>query len=120
MFERIGETTPPCGQPLSVSWYSQSCRYPALSMFRMSRKNRRSWIFSASIPRRNLMIKAPETVGDVTLDEPRGPAPGVVDLPQRGMTPSPFPEPVGPVGKPWLVNCLKEQANHFTNQLVGP
>src|SRR6266508_2402035 len=68
----------------------------------------------------DLMIKAPETVGDVTLDEPRGPAPGVVDLPQRGMTPSPFPEPVGPVGKPWLVNCLKEQANHFTNQLVGP
>ena len=27
-----GDTTPPCGQPLSVSWYSQSSRYPALSM----------------------------------------------------------------------------------------
>ena len=37
---RIGDTTPPCGQPLSVSWYSQSSRYPAFSMFRMSLRNR--------------------------------------------------------------------------------
>jgi hypothetical protein len=28
----VGDTTPPCGHPLSVSWYSQSSRYPALSM----------------------------------------------------------------------------------------
>jgi hypothetical protein len=66
------------------------------------------------------MIKAPETIGDITLDKPRGPAPGVVYLPQRGMTPSPFPEPVGLVGKPRLLDRLKKQANRFANQLIGP
>ena len=40
---------PPCGVPLSVSLNSQSSRYPARSMPRMSRRNRWSSIFSASI-----------------------------------------------------------------------
>src|SRR4051812_36406880 len=49
MFERTGDTTPPCGQPLSVSRYCQSSRYPALSMLAIIRRNLLSWIFSARI-----------------------------------------------------------------------
>ena len=49
MFERTGDTTPPCGAPLSVSWYFQSSRYPAFSICLMSRRNRLSWIFSDRI-----------------------------------------------------------------------
>src|SRR6266852_1838259 len=45
----MGETTPPCGTPLSVSWYFQSSRYPAFSMLRISRSNLLSWIFSDRI-----------------------------------------------------------------------
>ena len=44
-----GVATPPCGQPLSVSLYRQSSRYPALSMRVISCRNRPSWIFSASV-----------------------------------------------------------------------
>ena len=48
-------------------------------------------------PGRLLVVQGPEAVGDVTLDEPRGPGPGFADLPQRGMTSAAFPEPVRPV-----------------------
>jgi RNA-directed DNA polymerase len=44
-----GVTTPPCGAPDSVSWYRQSSKYPAVSMLRISRRNRLSWIFSPRI-----------------------------------------------------------------------
>ena len=46
MLDRIGDATPPCGTPLSVAFQTQSSRYPAGSMFRTSRRNRLSWIFS--------------------------------------------------------------------------
>src|ERR671915_1958814 len=49
MLDRIGEQTPPCGTPDSVSCHSQSSRYPAWSMLCTSRRNRLSWIFSARI-----------------------------------------------------------------------
>jgi hypothetical protein len=49
MFERTGEAQPPCGAPLRVAFQTQSSRYPACSMFRNSRRNRLSWIFSARI-----------------------------------------------------------------------
>lgn len=44
-----GETTPPCGTPLNVAFHTQSSKYPALSMLRIRRRNRLSWIFSASL-----------------------------------------------------------------------
>ena len=68
----------------------------------------------------NLVPQRPEAVADVSLNEPHGPGPGVVDLPQRGMTPSVPPEPVRPVGELRLVVRLKEQADHLADQLVRP
>src|SRR5579863_2775506 len=49
MFERTGETTPPCGAPESVACHSHSSRYPAWSMLRNSLRNRLSRIFSARL-----------------------------------------------------------------------
>src|SRR5664279_3795713 len=49
MLERTGETVPPCGAPLSVAFHVQSSKYPAVSMLRISRRNRPSWIFSERI-----------------------------------------------------------------------
>ena len=46
--------------------------------------------------------------------------PGIVYLPQCGVTPAPFPEPVRPVRETWLVVCLKEQAHHFADEFIGP
>src|SRR6266566_6901142 len=66
------------------------------------------------------MIQRPEAVGDITLNKPRGTGPGVVYLPQRGMTPSTLAEPVRLVRKPRLVIRLKEQAHHLADQLVRP
>jgi hypothetical protein len=71
-------------------------------------------------PGHNIMIQGPEAVGDVTLDKPRGPGPGALYLPQRGMTPSPLAEPVRPAGKPRLVIRLQKQAHHLADQLVRP
>ena len=42
------------------------------------------------------MIDRSVTVGDVALDEPHGPGPGVAYLPQRGMAAPSFTEPVRP------------------------
>ena len=48
-------------------------------------------------PHQDLMIDRPVAVGDIALDEPHGPGPGIADLPQRGVASAPFPEPVRPV-----------------------
>jgi hypothetical protein len=50
--------------------------------------------FLRQYPEKDFMAEAAEAVGDVALDKPCGPGPGVAYLPQRGMTPSPFQEPV--------------------------
>jgi hypothetical protein len=42
----------------------------------------------------DLMVRAAEAVGDITLDEPHGTGPGFLHLPQRGVTAPPFPETV--------------------------
>src|SRR5260221_7510107 len=67
---------------------------------------------------RDLMVELPETVRDITLSEPHGPRPGIAYLPQRGMAPAPFPEPVRPARKPRLVDRLKNQADHLADQLI--
>ena len=71
-------------------------------------------------PGHYLVVQRPEAVGDVTLDKPRGPDPGIADLPQRGVASAAFPEPVGLVREPRLVIRLQEQAHHLADQLVGP
>ena len=71
-------------------------------------------------PEKYLVPETTKTIGDVTLNKPRGPGPGIVYLPQRGMTPSPFSEPVRPAGEPRFVIRLKEQAHHLADQLVRP
>ena len=47
-------------------------------------------------PEEDFMVQRPEAVGDITLNKPGSPRPGVAYLPQRGVTPSPLPEPVRP------------------------
>ena len=66
-------------------------------------------------PEKNLMVETAEAVGDVTFNEPCSPGPGVAYLPQCGMAPSPFPEPVRVAGESRLVVRLKEQADHLAH-----
>jgi hypothetical protein len=68
----------------------------------------------------DLVVKRPEAVSDIPLDEPGRSGPGVGHLPQRGVTASAWPEPVGPVGEDRFVVGLQQQAHHFTDQLVRP
>ena len=120
MLERTGDATPPWGTPLSVAPHLQSSRYPAVSMLRSSRRNRLSWIFSDNDPDHHIVIEAAEAVGDVSLDEPGRPGPGIGHLPQRGMAAPAGAEPVRPVGEHRLVVRLKQQAHHLPDELVRP
>ena len=69
---------------------------------------------------KDLMIQRPVAVGDVSLDEPCGPGPGIAYLPQRGVAPPPFPEPVRPVRERRLVIRLQQEADHLADELSGP
>ena len=96
---------PPCGAPLSVSRSIPSppgTRLSACSV--ISRRNRLSWIFSASIPRRISWSKLPEAVGDVSFDKPGGPGPGVWISRSAVWHPRPFRNPCDRSGEPWLVD----------------
>ena len=66
------------------------------------------------------MIKTPEAVGDVTLDEPGRPGPVMRHLPQRGVAAPAGPETMRPVGELRLIIRLKQQAHHLADQLVRP
>ena len=44
----------------------------------MSRRNRWSWIFLRQYPEKDLVIQAAKAVGDITLDKPSSPGPGVM------------------------------------------
>ena len=68
----------------------------------------------------DLMIKAPEAVGDVCLDEPGRSRPGVGNLPQRGVAAPAGTIPVGAVRKLRLVERLQQQAYHLADQLIRP
>ena len=68
----------------------------------------------------DLVVKRPEAIGDVSLDEPGRPGPGVGHLPQRGVAAPAGPETVGAVGELRLVVRLQQQAHHFADQLVRP
>src|SRR6266498_4121507 len=55
------------------------------------------------------MVQGPETVGDVTLDEPHRPVPLVIDFLQGGMAPAAWAETVGAAGELRLVVRLLQQ-----------
>jgi hypothetical protein len=67
---------------------------------------------------KDLMINFPEAVRYVSLDEPHGPGPGILHIPQHGMAAPPFPEAVRAAREPRLVIRLKEQAHHLADELV--
>src|SRR5689334_18547645 len=66
----------------------------------------------------DLMVQAAEAVCDIALDEPRGPGPGFLDLPERGMAAASFPEPVRQVGEPRLVDRLQQETDHLADELI--
>ena len=66
------------------------------------------------------MIQGPETVGDVSLDEPGRPGPGDRHLAQCRVASSPGTETVGVVRERRFVVRLQEQAHHLADELVGP
>ena len=68
----------------------------------------------------SFVVKAPETVRDITLDEPGRPGPGLRHLPQRGVATPAGTETVRSVRELRLVVRLKQQAHHLTDQLVRP
>ncbi len=74
--------------------------------------------FLRQYPEKDLVVKRPEAVGDISFDKPYGPGPGIVDLPQCGMASAPFPEPVRQVRESWLVVCLKKQAHHLADEFI--
>jgi hypothetical protein len=76
--------------------------------------------FLRQYPEKDLMVKRPEAVRDISFNKPYGPGPGIVDLPQCGMASAPFPEPVRQVRETWFVVCLKKQAHHFADEFIGP
>src|SRR5690349_24970759 len=71
-------------------------------------------------PEKDIVAEAAEAAGDVSLDKPRGPGPGLLDFPQRGMTARSFPEPVRPAGKLRFVIRLQPEPHYLTGRLTGP
>src|SRR6185312_6173796 len=61
-----------------------------------------------------------EAVGDVSLDEPGCPGPGVSHLAQRGVTAPAGTETMRTAGELRLVVRLKQQAHHLADQFVRP
>ena len=87
--------------PLSVSRYSQSSRYPAFSMFLMSRRNLLSWIFSARIETITWWSKDPKqpemspSMNQVVPDQTSSTSRSAVWHPQPGRKPWERPENCG-------------------------
>ena len=71
-------------------------------------------------PDHKIMIKTPETVGDITLDKPGCPGPGLSHVPQCGMASPAGTETMRKIGELRLVVRLKQQADHFADQLIRP
>src|SRR6266545_692723 len=115
MLLRMGDATPPCGQPLSVAFHRQSSRYPALSMPSTSRRNRLSWIFSPNVDSMTWWSSESKALGDIALDEPVSPVPDLDHLTQSGVAATSGAEPMGPV-----VVRVEQQAHHLGEQLVRP
>jgi len=70
--------------------------------------------------KRDLMVKPVEALGDVALDKPARPGPGLRHLAQCGVATPAGPVTVGMLGELRLVVRLQQQAQHFAEQLVRP
>src|SRR6266508_3300782 len=120
MLLRMGDATPPCGQPLSVACHRQSSRYPADSMPPTSRRNRLSWIFSPNVDSMTWWSRESKALRDVALDEPVGAVPDLDHLAQRGVAATTRAEPMRTVGELHVVVRVEHQAHHLGQQLVRP
>ena len=69
-------------------------------------------------PHEDLMVNGPVAVGDITLDEPCGPAPGFLYSLQRGMAAAPFAEPVRIARERRLVIRLQQEAYHLADKFI--
>jgi hypothetical protein len=64
------------------------------------------------------MIKTPETVGDITLNEPGRPSPFVCYLAECGVAAAAGTETVRAVRESWFIIGFQEEADHFTDEFV--
>ena len=71
--------------------------------------------FLRQYPEKDHVVKRPEAVGDISLDKPVRPLPGVNHLAERGVAAPAGAEPVGAAGELRLVLRLKQQAHHLSD-----
>jgi hypothetical protein len=69
-------------------------------------------------PEKDIVAETAEAVGDVSLDKPHGPGPGLLYFPQRGMTAPPFPETMRPARKLRLEIRLQQEPHHLAGELI--
>jgi len=74
--------------------------------------------FLAQDPHEDLVVRAAEAVGDVTLDEPHGTGPGFMHLPQRGVTAPPLPETVRMAREHRFVVRFQQESHYFADELI--
>src|SRR6266436_2834776 len=66
------------------------------------------------------MVKTPETIGDISLDEPGRSGPCLSYFPKRRVASLSRAETMRTAGELRLIVGLKEQAHYFTDQLIRP
>src|SRR2546425_4358370 len=66
------------------------------------------------------MVEVIEAARNVALQEPRGSAPSIVDLPQCCVASAPFSEAVGMVTERRLKVSGEDHSDHFAEQFVRP
>src|SRR5258708_33156588 len=66
------------------------------------------------------VVNGVEASTDVALNEPRGSAPRMVNLPEGGVTSPLRSEAVGGQAELWLVVGFQEKTKHFLQQFVRP
>src|SRR5260370_29782315 len=67
-----------------------------------------------------LLVETPETIGEVSLDEPCCPGPSFCHVPQCGVASQAWTETVRRIGELRLVVRLKQQADHLAEQFIRP
>ena len=67
---------------------------------------------------KDLVVQRPEAVGNVSLDEPGCPGPGVRHFAERSVAAPAGAETVGKVGEPRLIVRLQQEADHLAHQLI--
>src|ERR1700719_874026 len=66
------------------------------------------------------MVQAPEAVGDITLDKPGRPFPGLGYLRQRGMAAAAGTETMRAAGEPRFIIRFQENAHYFADEFIRP